>query len=300
MHTVTIGMLKFLPLRGLYWFTGAFVLPIVMCINRYPVKAIYSYNRRRLGRSALKAAWHSYLSHYRMAQMVLDRFAAYAGKKFKFDIEGNEAFARLEEQPGGFIMLSSHVGNTEMVGYSMGSKKKPMASLVYGGESQAVMKNRIRILAEQGIELIPVEDGLGHIYAMNDVLQRGYILGMPADRIFSSQKSVDVMFLGAKAPFPLGPFVTAVQMQVPAVAIFMMKTAVHRYRLHVRPIEVEGIVTMPRRRAMEALTREFARQLEEIVTRYPDQWFNYFDFWHEMTPGMPQPPASPQTPYTAN
>jgi predicted LPLAT superfamily acyltransferase len=30
---------------------------------------------------------------------------------------------------------------------------------------------------------------------------------------------------------------------------------------------------------MQQLAQAFATQLEDIVRRYPTQWFNYFDFW---------------------
>ena len=166
----------------------------------------------------------------------------------------------------------------------MGSSRKIMASLVYSGESPAVMENRRRILAEQGIELVPVDDSFSHIYAMTDLLNRGYILGMPADRIVSSQKAVTINFLGKDAQFPLGPFVTAVQLEAPMVSIFMMKERGKRYKLYVRPVELtEEQKKLPRRKQMEALAANFAANLSEIVTLSPDQWFNYYDFWDEMT-----------------
>ena len=46
---------------------------------------------------------YTYLNHYRFGQIIIDRFAAYAGYKFKFEMEGFEQFRQLTRQPEGII-----------------------------------------------------------------------------------------------------------------------------------------------------------------------------------------------------
>lgn len=276
-------MLRVIPLRAIYGFAGIFVLPPWMLFKRQPVKDIARYFKNRHGLRGL-ALWRAvWINHYRMTQVVIDKFAAYSGKRFEFELEGNEAFRKLEDRPEGFILLSSHVGNSELVGYSLGSSKKKLSALVYAGESPTVMENRRRLLKEHNIELIKVDETLDHLFAMNDALANGNIVGMPADRIIGSQKTFSTTFLGTGTEFPLGPFATAVQRDVVAVAIFMMKESTRRYRLIVRPIELttEEHDTLGRRDRMKAMGCKFAQALEEVVSRYPHQWFNYFDFWNE-------------------
>lgn len=218
-----------------------------------------------------------------MMQIVIDKFAAYSGRQFEFELEGNEAFKALEEKPEGFILLSSHTGNPELVGYSLGSSRKHMSALVYAGESPSVMENRRRLLKEHNIEMIKVDDTLDHIFEMNEALANGNIVGMPADRVIGSQKTFTARFLDTSTHFPLGPFATAVQRNVEAVAIFMMKESVKRYRLIVSPIRLtaEEVSTLGRRDKMNAMGIKFANALEAVVRRYPEQWFNYYDFWNE-------------------
>ena len=64
------------------------------------------------------------------------------------------------------------------------------------------------------------------------------------------------------------------------LSIFVMKESAKRYRIFVRQIDT-GDATLPKRRRMEASARSFAAQLEQIVRRYPTQWFNYYDFWEQ-------------------
>lgn len=285
MHKSLIAMLRVIPLRFIYWFAAVFVLPPCLVFNRKPVNEIKHYFRERHHLSGIRLQLAVWKNHYRMAQVVIDRFASYGGKQFNFEIEGNEAFRELESRPQGFLLLSSHVGNSEMVGYKIGSSIKHMSVLAYAGEAASVMENRRRMLGQHNIDLIPVDESLNHIYAMNDALAAGNIVGMAADRTIGSQKTYTANFLGKDARFPLGAFATAVQRDVDVVAMFMMKQSAHRYRLIVKPIKLtdEERSTLYRRERMEALGRHFATELEQIVQEYPEQWFNYYDFWNERT-----------------
>ena len=283
MHRSLVRMMRIVPLRAMYGFAGVFVLPWWMLFKRQPVKDISLYFRNRYGYRGLKLKRAVWRNHYRMMQVVIDKFAAYSGRSFDFTLDGNEAFLALENRPEGFILLSSHVGNSEIVGFSLGSDKKRMSALVFAGESPSVLENRRRLLRQHNIEMIPVDDSLNHLFAINDALAQGNIVGMPADRVIGSQKTFETTFLGTATKFPLGPFATAVQRNVGAVAIFMMKESVRHYRLIVRPVSLtdEEKRTLGRRESMAAMGRKFAAALEDVVKRYPEQWFNYYDFWNE-------------------
>ena len=81
--------------------------------------AIYRYFRNRHGYGRLKAFIYVYINHFRFGQIIIDRFAMYAGKHFEMEIEGQDMFDELDNSDDGFIQLSSHVGNYELAGYSL-------------------------------------------------------------------------------------------------------------------------------------------------------------------------------------
>ena len=58
-----------------------------------------------------------------------------------------------------------------------------------------------------------------------------------------------------------------------------MKEGMRKYRIYLREIQYER--QLSKREQMSQLSQNFAAQLEEIVRRYPTQWFNYFDFWKQ-------------------
>ena len=118
MHRWLIRMLRYIDIRVLYAFTAIFVIPVCMLINP-SAGIIYRYFRRQHGYSPLKSALKTYQNHCQFSQVVIDKFAMYAGKKFRMEIEGYEHFQQLAKEPESFIMLSSHVGNYEIAGYTL-------------------------------------------------------------------------------------------------------------------------------------------------------------------------------------
>lgn len=276
MQKALIVVFKVVPMEVIYG-VMALVVPFYMLFNHKGYTSMYHFFRRRLGKKPLSAFWNVYLNHFAFGQVVLDRFATYAGRRFKLEIDGNENFLRLCEGEKGFVMLSSHVGNYEQAGYMLRSDRKSFNALVYAGESATVMSERNKQFAGSNIHMIPVQADMSHLFIINKSLDEGNIVSMPADRCFGSTKSVPCQFFGATAQFPLGPFATAVQKEVPALAVMVMKEGAHSYRAFVRQLPVD--TTLPHRKQMAALAQSFATTLEEIVRRYPHQWYNYYEFW---------------------
>ena len=272
-----VAMFRWIDIRILYG-VMAVVVVFYMLINRRGYRAIRDLFRRRLGYGRWRTLRAVYRNHYRFGQIILDRFAIYAGQRFHVEIEHNEYYRELVTQPGGFIMLSSHVGNYDLAGYTLHPEEKRFYALVYAGEKETVMQNRAKCFADNNIEMVPVLSDMSHLFAANRALMEGNIVGMPGDRLFGSQKSVECDFLGASARFPLGPFALAVQRGVPMCSIFVMKESAKRYRIFLERIDT-GDESLPKHQRMEQAARSFASQLECIVRRYPTQWFNYYDFW---------------------
>lgn len=278
MQRSLIVMFRVLPLWLPYGIM-ALVVPFYMIINRKGRKATYRFFRDRLGFGRWKSFWKVYANHFRFGQIILDRFGVYAGKKYHFITEGQELMDEMEKHPEGFVNLSSHVGNYEIAGYSLKPKSKRFNALVYAGETATVMENRQRLLTQNNMSMIPVREDMSHIFELNAAVDRGEIVSMPADRVYGSQKTASCMFLGAKARFPLGAFAMAAQKNVPMLAVFVMKESYKTYHAYVREIQCDREAKL--REQMIQLAQSFATTLEEIVRRYPTQWFNYFDFWKQ-------------------
>lgn len=202
----------------------------------------------------------------------------YAGKTFNIEIEGQDYFDELDNKDAGFVIVSSHTGNYELAGYSLRPKRKTFNVLIFGGETRQVMKGRNAMFANKRLSMIPVSEDLSHIFLINEALSEGNIVSIPGDRLFGSSKFVRATLFGKEARFPLGPFATAVQRNVRMLAIFVMKTSVSNYKTIVKTIEIKG--GMSRNEETKYLAQAFAIHLENVLYQYPEQWFNFYNFWN--------------------
>jgi len=278
MQKTLVVLFKVIPVEVLYAVMGVVIL-FYMAFNRVGYVNSYHWFTRRFGYGPLKAFVNVYKNHFVFGQIILDRFAMYAGKNFLITSEGEDRFKELVAGESGFMMLSSHVGNYELAGYSLSSGSKKFSALVFAGETETVMKNRNQMFSRNGISMIPMKADMSHIFELNSALVNGEIVSMPGDRIFGSQKSVSCMFMGKEAAFPMGPFVLAVQRNVPALATFVMKVSARKYRIIIREIGCGEAATKAEK--IQAMAQNFATELETVMKQYPTQWFNYFDFWKE-------------------
>ena len=274
MQRSLIRMFRVLPLGALYG-CMALVIPFYMLFSK-GFKASYSFYRKRMGYGAVASFFHVYANEFEFGKVVLDRFAAYAGRKFDLDAPRLDLFEELCAGEEGFVQLSSHVGNYEMVGYSLVSPKR-INALVYGGETATVMQNRAALFGATNVTMVPVSEDLSHIFALNNALADGEIVSVPGDRVFGSQKTVRCRFFGDPASFPAGPFTLAAQRDVPVLCVFVMKEGRRKYKVLLERLpDPEGATRQER---IQALADAYASLLEAVVRRYPHQWYNFYDFW---------------------
>src|SRR3712207_3858899 len=107
---------------------------------------------------------------------------------------------------------------------------------------------------------------------------RGEGATTPADRISGSNRHFNINFLGRNAAFPMGPFAIAAQREVAVLSIHVMKIGWKRYRIYIDKLDnTTGTI----KQRADALARQYASKLENIVLHHPTQWFNYYDFWNE-------------------
>ena len=260
----------------------ALIVPFYLLFARRGYLAIYRYFRKRQGYPPLKSFGKTWRNHFLFGQMLLDRFAVYAGQGGALRVENpdNErCFLPLLDAAEGCIIASAHVGNPELCGYLLKQTKKRINCLIFGNEAREVQKNRAAALGSNFVRLLPVTDGLSHIFLIREALANGEMVSIPCDRTFGSARSLSCRFLGGYADFPVGAFALAAQFHVPVVALFVLKTGTLRYRIRVVPVPPAAGGELTKREQIDAMTRAFVCELEQIVRQYPEQWFNFYRFW---------------------
>lgn len=256
------------------------VVPFYMIFNREGYTSTMWYYKHCHNLSTWKAFWNTYRNHLLFGQVVLDKFAIWSGNKqqFKVDVTGSEYLEDLIEKNTGFIIASSHIGNFELAGNLFQQNKKAIYGLMYDGESTQLQQNREKTMQTSNLHSISVKEDMSHLFLIKDVLEKGNIITIPCDRIYGSAKKIKHSFLRHDAYFPLGPFRLATQLDVPVVAMFVMKIRRRKYHVHIMPVSSpEGEHNSVNK--TEYLASGFIKACEEMVEKYPLQWFNYYNFW---------------------
>ena len=279
MHRALIALLRYVDVRVLYVFSAIFVVPPCLLFKANGSRGvIYRYFRQHHNYSRIKAAWKTYTNHCLFAQTVVDRFAMYAGRRFKIIVEGYDHYLNLEEQEPGFVQLSAHIGNYEIAGYTLVARHKVINALVFGGEKATVMMERNRLLSKDNMRLIPIKEDMSHIFHINNALANNEIVSIPADRLLGSQKSVEADLLGGKVKLPSGAFQVATMRGLNVLALNVMKTAMKTYTIYVKPLEYDKQAERGER--TKQLAASYTKELERMLRMYPCQWYNFFEFWN--------------------
>lgn len=265
-----------------YFFMG-FVVFFYLIKNREEAQNIYSYFRTKIGYSPIKSVLSTYRNHFLFGKTIIDKFAMFAGRKeeYKIEVEGNEVFHELADNPDkGAILINSHVGSAEIAGYVLKQEKKKFYALVYGGEVSAIQQYRAKILAEKNIFMIPVTDGFSHIFDLNNALKGHNFISIAGDRVYTDSKNLKFNFLGEQAAFPIGPFLLATKMKVPLMFSFVMQEGYKSYHCYVKKVMVEEYQYLTKDQQIEYVMQRYVSSLEEILKKYPLQWYNFYKFWN--------------------
>ena len=275
-------MLRIVPLRVIYGLL-ALVVPFYMLFAHKGYKAIYHYFRQHFGLSPIKAFGKTYKNHFIFGQVVIDRFAIFAGRKddYRIEVENYDIFDALNRSAKGFVTVSAHIGNYEISGYMLQSDTKRLNALVYSSETEIVTENRTKLMGGNNIRLIPVRDDMSHIFEVSTALQNGDIISSVVDRINGSGKSLECHFLNGVADFPIGLFALAASFEVEVLAVFTLKVAANKYKTIIRRIDTATETSLSKRQKIEKMTHSYISHIEDILHQYPEQWFNFYEFWKQ-------------------
>lgn len=277
MHRNLIRLMRFLPLRFFYVFVAVLVVPFYFLFAK-GYRPIYHYFNKRLGYSPVKSFVFVYRNYRRFSQVILDRFYMMAGGRFDFEVENYHLYQELADEDPGFMILNAHVGNYELAGYTLVADKKRFNVLVFGGETEAVTENRNKMFAGTNIRMIPVRNDMSHLFELSNALDNGESVSFPSDRVLSGQRTIECTFLGTPTQFPMGPFALAVQRDIAVLCVNVMKVSAKKYKVYVSKLQKDGDT---KKEQMASLARQFAGHLEEVLSQYPEQWFNYYEFWND-------------------
>jgi predicted LPLAT superfamily acyltransferase len=173
--------------------------------------------------------------------------------------------------------LSAHIGNWEAAGHLLERLGTNINIVMFDGEHQNIKDYMNKITGERNAKIIVIKNDLSHIYAISEALSNNELICMHADRFVEGNKTIVTDFLGRPAKFPIGPFVLAAQFKVPVSYVFAMKEGTSHYHFYATPVQQYDYNN--KTTAVKTMLNDFTAAMEKRVRQYPEQWYNYYDFW---------------------
>jgi predicted LPLAT superfamily acyltransferase len=212
---------------------------------------------------------------YIFGQTLVDRAAFLLGKDRKFShvFENEQYLIDIRDTGKGGILLSAHLGNWETAGNLLKGRVTPTINIVMlDAEVENIKKYMDLSTGGSRFKVIAIKNDLSHIIAIRNALINNEFVAIHADRYMEGARFIELDFLGRKAKFPQGPFVIASKFDAPVTFVFAAKDGKFSYHLSAT-LPIEG------KMKPEEIARLYVAELERKVREYPEQWFNYFDFF---------------------
>ena len=243
-------------------------------------KHIFRYFYRHLGYSRAKSLLKVYSNYYVFGQTLLDKIIVMAGigNQFTYDFDGEKHLRDIVARGKGGILLSGHVGNWEAAGHLLKRLNSKINVVMFDNEHQQIKQYLDNVTGGKNFNVIVIGRDMSHVYAISDALNRNELICLHADRFLEGSKTVTMPFLKGDAEFPLGPFQLSAGFNVPVSIVFAFKESAKHYHFFGSEILLRG-EKETKTQFTEKLMKTFVNELEQKVRSYPEQWFNYYNFW---------------------
>jgi len=281
-YAIFVFLISIFPLWIVY-FILHFVVWYFFFFSPKAFKSIFDffYRRKKFGRvKALRYVWRNY---YLLGQSIIDKISLYSdyGHKFTFEFDGEEYLKEIANNGKGGFLISAHVGNWDVAG-SMFNRIDSKINIVMLDAEHRKIKNYLSgVFKSQKLNIIPIKDDFSHLIMIKDALQNNELICIHGDRFVPGAKTVRKKFLGDDASFPAGPFVLPVKFNVPVSFVFAMKERSDHYHFYASKPILSNLPCTAQEREKQSglLLDQYIKGLELMLDKYPEQWFNYYDFW---------------------
>jgi predicted LPLAT superfamily acyltransferase len=240
---------------------------------------IFYIYHRKLGYSRFSSILKLYKNYYLLGQSIIDKVVVMSGikNKFSFDFDGEDNLRKIAALQRGGILLSAHIGNWDVAGHLLQRLETRINIVLFDGEHEQIKQYLEGVTGKRNVNIIVIKNGLSHIYQISDAFKNNELVCMHADRFIEGNKTLTGDFLGEKARFPLGPFLLAYKFKVPVSFVFAMKESPLHY--HFFASEIKEYHLAEKEVALQEMLRDFSKEMKTKVKKYPEQWYNYYNFW---------------------
>jgi KDO2-lipid IV(A) lauroyltransferase len=191
-----------------------------------------------------------------------------------FKIDGYHHIKKAYEKGKGVLVLTAHFGNWELLSVIGGMIKFPQSVVVRPLDFKPLDHFVFKLRTRFGGKIMPKQRSFRKIIRR---LHRGEMVYLLMDQNVDWYEGVFVDFMGHRACTNKGLALLALNTGAPVVPVFMVREK-SGFRAEFGP-EIITVQTGDRQKDIEINTQEYNRVIENVVRRYPDQWFWVHQRW---------------------
>jgi predicted LPLAT superfamily acyltransferase len=238
------------------------------------------YLRRVLGRPA--TPMDRFRQIFAFASTIHDRVFFLNGRfeLFNVSVDGEAIACATRTSDGGALLMGAHLGSfeaTRALGRRLPDQQIAMA--MYADNARKINAALTAISPRLKTDIIE----LGPLSALLEIRARlaaGAFVGMMGDRALGAEAVEEVMFLGAPAAFPLGPFRVAAKLRRPICFMAGFYLGGNRYHVVFEKIaDFSATQSDGEAAAVREALHHYVAVVERYCRKYPYNWFNFLDFW---------------------
>lgn len=221
-----------------------------------------------------------YFEHLRMfAICLVDRFISkYDPDSYTFNYEQKDSVIKIMDTKS--ILLFSHFG-----GWAS-SSSKPVTKNRINVIMQEVILDSIkdieRAIDKKTSNIKIIDQSMGQIPVSIEIanaISNNEVIAIMADRPTHDKYKYKVNFFGEDAFFNKNPFKIAYKTKTPILCCFVINIGLQKYKIET--IKLELNFNLKENEAIELAIKEYVKLFEDILIKYPNQWFNFYNFWEK-------------------
>jgi len=285
-YKIFVFFIKTFGIAFAYFFIY-FVAVYFLIVHRKAYRAIYFYFKKVLLYSPVKSFFSVYLNFCLLGKTLVDKIAVLSGlrKKYSFNFDGEQYLRQMVSEGTGGILINAHVGNWDIAGQLLERLDTTIHILMFDAEHRQISRYLDKVMTEKNVHVIVIKEDMSHLNEIREALSKKEIIAMNGDRFVEGNKVYCIDFFGIPACFPAGPFSIAAKFDVPVTFAFAMKETRTHYHFYATPLlKVGKFSTLTERESrIRTMVVEYVRELESKLKLYPLQWFNYYQFWQNVS-----------------
>jgi len=187
----------------------------------------------------------------------------------------DEKLQELASSKKGIIIPTAHLGNWEVAGFILGYMGYRSHGIGLPQKDKRIEEQYKKMREKANVLVHPVKGGAASVYR---ALKNNEVASIVSDRDVNKD-GIKVNFFGRCVTFPGGTALLAYKSGARSIFGFALREG-KKYRAYLGPE-----IIIDRSKGEKAFIKEyvqtFATILENHIRRFPDRWYNFFDYFEE-------------------